>query len=401
MSLTKEQAVAYECIIDDLVKDHKKAVLLAGYAGSGKTFLLNRIIETLDNRFKICVSAPTHKALTVLKTEMTNIKENVSFFTLAALLGMRPDVSIEEYDPFNPIFAPIAAPRITAFTLIVMDECSMIPTALVKKLLSYNIQIIFAGDPAQLPPVKEKISALFESKIQKYILKEIVRTKHSDIMDLSYRLRSSADIDFTKVASENIIVVSSDEYKFEAEKILAYTNQAVKDWNILHRNTTEFMRINEKLMFYTSLTERVKGEDVEYFYNSEEVEVSYIEDNSISPTITVYFKDRKRSVKIVKPEYYSWFAKHYKENLSKAKETRVWKDYFGFVKNNLIMETINAGTYTAPKQIDYGYACTIHKSQGSTYASVAVDINNVRGEDTRALLYVACTRAKEKLYLII
>ena len=56
------------------------------------------------------------------------------------------------------------------------------------------------------------------------------------------------------------------------------------------------------------------------------------------------------------------------------------------------------------KVIDYGYAHTIHKSQGSTFENVLIndnDINICDDETTkRQLMYVALTRARQKAIII-
>jgi len=54
-------------------------------------------------------------------------------------------------------------------------------------------------------------------------------------------------------------------------------------------------------------------------------------------------------------------------------------------------------------EIDYGYALTIHKSQGSTYDDVYVEYNNIlsnsKEEERNKLLYTAITRCVNKLHI--
>ena len=53
--------------------------------------------------------------------------------------------------------------------------------------------------------------------------------------------------------------------------------------------------------------------------------------------------------------------------------------------------------------IDYGYCITIHKSQGSTYSNVFVDIQNIiknNKTDTKQCVYTAITRASNKLIIL-
>ena len=61
------------------------------------------------------------------------------------------------------------------------------------------------------------------------------------------------------------------------------------------------------------------------------------------------------------------------------------------------------------RDLDYGFAMTSHKSQGSTFDTVFVDVNDIvfdkRGEiyanveEINRRLYVACSRCRNKLYL--
>ena len=59
--------------------------------------------------------------------------------------------------------------------------------------------------------------------------------------------------------------------------------------------------------------------------------------------------------------------------------------------------------------MDYGFAITAHKSQGSTFENVLVDVNDIvydsngrpyaDAQEINRRLYVACSRCKNKLYL--
>jgi len=53
-----------------------------------------------------------------------------------------------------------------------------------------------------------------------------------------------------------------------------------------------------------------------------------------------------------------------------------------------------------PKVFDYGYAITVHKSQGSEWDKVLVCEEYLGGTEHNKWLYTAVTRAKERLILI-
>ncbi len=83
------------------------------------------------------------------------------------------------------------------FILIIIDECSMISKNMVTELNKYEslypIKIVYLGDDAQLPPVGEKQSLIFDQIPINYkyhiILDEIMRTKSIDIKDVCQIIR--------------------------------------------------------------------------------------------------------------------------------------------------------------------------------------------------------------------
>ena len=88
-----------------------------------------------------------------------------------------------------------------------------------------------------------------------------------------------------------------------------------------------------------------------------------------------------------------------------------WKQYFDFKCKYLIASNItnSNGKILFSRDLDYGFAITSHRAQGSTYKNVFVDINDMiydkyghpytnRDEMLRRL-YVACSRASNQLVL--
>ena len=56
--------------------------------------------------------------------------------------------------------------------------------------------------------------------------------------------------------------------------------------------------------------------------------------------------------------------------------------------------------FIPPKQFDYGYCITTHKSQGSEYDKVLVFEEYLRKDEHSKWLYTAATRAKNKLVIV-
>ena len=179
----------------DWNKTHKidSKFTLIGSAGTGKSTVIGYFIPQCGiPKNKIAVSAPTHKAKTVI-TKFTGLEG----FTLQALIGLRPDTELENFDINNPMFAPISEPRIALFDLVVIDECSMVNKALKEHLdrqsQIFGTKIIYLGDEKQLPPINEKISTTFTEVEHTFRLTEIVRQNNTNpLMEIINSLKESS-----------------------------------------------------------------------------------------------------------------------------------------------------------------------------------------------------------------
>lgn len=213
--LNKGQKIAFHGIIDFLANPQYDALVLKGYAGTGKTFLVKRVLEYVtqtENLSKIAITAPTNKAVNVLfKASIANSKglnpyifedlfdrsARLTYSTIHKLLAMRPvnnnatgEMSFE-VDPKNPS-------NISDFKYLVVDECSMLVNALCHDLMKHSAttRIIFMGDPCQIPPVKQGDAIPF-SKNPPYNfltleLTEIMRQKSDNpIIGASFEVRDN------------------------------------------------------------------------------------------------------------------------------------------------------------------------------------------------------------------
>ena len=70
LTLTPAQALAYDQLLPFLQGNHDaRLAVLEGYAGTGKTFLVARLLRDLSG-VKIAVAAPTNKAVRVLRDKL-------------------------------------------------------------------------------------------------------------------------------------------------------------------------------------------------------------------------------------------------------------------------------------------------------------------------------------------
>ena len=218
--------------------------------------------------------------MNVEKLKKKNI--TIEFQTIHKLLKYKSEYNIDG----DIIFTKEKENVIDGYDIIIIDECSMIPLGIVYEILKESektkTKIIFTGDPAQLPPVNEKTSSIFITEsnklhiltlkkyipditndmydkfcnkiinMEKYTLKEIVRTKNNSVINCCNTIRNwiyKVD-DFANITNHtniNVNIYSNDKsqkiktdwYKqfeklIKIEKdtiIIAWTNDEVNFYN--------------------------------------------------------------------------------------------------------------------------------------------------------------------------
>lgn len=424
--------------IDGWLKDPRKEFFtLAGYAGTGKTTIVKAILDTYKGR--VAVSAPTHKAKNVISK--TTGKSAV---TIQKLLGLRPNVDLENFDPNKPVFDPLATPLIGSYNWLIVDEASMLNKALfnllIKKAKESGTKILFMGDPAQIPPVGEVISDVFDStqidtrheldKVERQAgsnplmsIYDKIRSNISSAIDLfDHKTKINAQgegIEFTansaKFESEVIKTFLSNEYESDRNfaKVIAYRNKVVGNWNTVIRkalfgdNAAQYEK-GDTIMAYTSITTPLLTIENSSDYVVENV-VSLRNNGAFGfdgyrLTIRDIEANIKKEVFIVKNDEANKakYLDTYNTLLAQAKATKKWTAYYAFRNNNLLGADITIGDKVlVSKDFDYGYAITAHKSQGSTFTHAFViegDIDsNSDATERNKLKYVAFSRPTTKV----
>ena len=136
MKLTPHQTDALDRIVHSLTND--SSFILGGYAGTGKTVLISELVPILtEKRHKVRIVAPTGKAAAVLRSKGINA---TTIHRLCYELVSTKPLTFEKI------------PKLDC-DIVICDESSMIPLDIYEDLVSYNIPILFVGDPGQLEPV--------------------------------------------------------------------------------------------------------------------------------------------------------------------------------------------------------------------------------------------------------
>ena len=432
--------------INHWLKNGEVFFTLAGYAGTGKSTIVKKVLDTY--RFGVVVSAPTHKAKKVV---MNTTGEEGK--TLHALLGLRPDVDLDNFNPNDPKFNPIAVPKITDYNFVVIDEASMINQELynliIEKTRNSRTKVLYMGDPAQIPPVGEKASVVFQQDQTKefHQLTKIERQNDTNPLAFVYSdLRNNLDkLDggFQRVTNMNelgegvLFTVDKREFrkaildKFTSEefqkdtdyaKVIAWKNDTVMLSNAVIREQllgkdTDIVEKGDLLMGYRSVSEeKQRFNIIENSADYRVVRKTGIEENAYGIMgYPVQLREdlakgrfKHQDVFIINAndhnnlhlyaEMHDFFRDMGKSN------KKNWKKYYEFRRCNILMKTIDkyrTGLYRSShdvivKDLDYGYAITGHKSQGSTYSHVFVMENDINDnwvlKERNQIKYVALTR---------
>lgn len=465
-NFTDDQREAIEGIIQFTNKDFDNNNYIAGLigaGGTGKTFITNYIIEhcAYANSVIKCTSS-THKACRVFSQAINNKKVD----TIQSTFGLRLDLALEDFNPDRPQFNPKAKPKLDNIKLLIIDEASMIPAKLVtyinKKCKELEIKILYIGDASQISPVNEKQSIAFKTCAELYELKQVVRQELNNpikfLLDILRYDIEHKTYRFIQYVSQNVGKMNYDEYgdgftiigpeafkdyidiSFSDEKytenidlyrIIAYTNNRVNTWNNYIRNTIikdsekGIITINDLIMSYQTIVNEfneivinnseeyiikdiVNYTDNKYGFKGYLLKFQMIHGGHITkPLFVIDHTDRFTMI-----QYDKIITELLKAGRNATGGTRAkkWNEYYDFKKKYLLLTNVfKQGKLAYGRDLDYGFAITAHKSQGSTYNTVFVDLNDMvydkngsiygNIDDLLRRLYVACSRASHNLIL--
>jgi exodeoxyribonuclease-5 len=394
--------------------EDNNTLLIKGSAGVGKTFMVNSLINLIKatNRRikKVVCSAPTHKALAVLKNKITIACE---FKTTHAALNLKLKTC---FRTGKRTFEQDILPD-EQIDLLIVDEASMLNIELVAHICNlqehYGTVVVYLGDIKQLPPVNEDEPTVFISDFPSVELTEIIRQgTDNPIINLSRDLgkiytqvndfNQESMCGYLHTRDKDYIVNKLSEVNGTDEiKYLAWTNKKVDEINHAVRNkiygTPNKIELNETLIFNTAYR-------AEYFTN-QEIKVTSLEAKKIDVKYPVKRNGKNTETKSASLQVYvinkSIIVIHedceseLKNIIDKVKQSATkrliyWTDYYAFV--DIFAD------------LTYNHAITIHKSQGSTFQKVVLDINDIfknkKESEKNKLLYTAITRASDLVVML-
>ena len=459
----QQKSVLYE--LEKFIEDNGTEITLSGYAGTGKSTIIGIFSKWLDHRIgrgNIVYTAPIHRANVITKQN----NPNANVYTLSALFGFTPDtdeaIERESLDLEELEFRSKNQVKYEPGQLIIIDEASMVQDGLyeyIQKIIAKDgVSVIYVGDSAQLRPVKsDHISKVFTSDgVPQITLTKVERTGDNPILKEATRLRRGEGLSYQTdindkgqgvlytsndtVINENLKqIISSEEFNADPLhfRVITATNAASATYNSKIRSLRygKFAKPFVKGDILMGYSNKLRKPDGSYrLINSMDYIVQNVRDTTVkfrTDKGTIEFKAFKLSIRpigntimddfhitvIDKNEPYSKLFEivEYKDRLwrmaKKAKQDKQISKYRDLVQmafnidNELnITKNLedNQGRLKIRKAIDYGYAQTVWKSQGSTYSKVLILSNEIDtfgyGRDVmqlrNELRYVAVSRAK-------
>ncbi len=360
IQLTPEQEAAVDAAVRSLSGEGAENLTIGGYAGTGKSTVISSILERMRAKGKyVAVVAFAGKAVSVLR------KKGIHHAQTLHSLIYKPDKKDGKL-VFTKVFD-------LDCDAVIVDEASMINTALYEDLLSFGIPVVFIGDHGQLEPIGDNPGVMENPHIK---LEKIHRqAEGSAILWLAHLFREGKRPNWASVPADAEI---RRLLKNEVGRVAHEYDVVICGFNKTRNVVNSIVRENRG---YTS--DLVEGERLIClrnnrmgFFNGMMFEIEKIHEKKSVFTANGYLDCIIVDVKL-------------DEGVSR-KNVTVWltkgevQDFRDFSQDIVAC--------------DYGYALTCHKSQGSQFDKVLV-IEEVWREKWNAnrWTYTAATRAAKEL----
>lgn len=392
------------------------AMIISGPGGVGKTHLMAHLIDrVMPDYFATCKMLgiePEYDAVEMCSTtnkatEVLAVATQRPCNTIHSFLNLKVK---DDYETGKSSLTKTNRWTVHQRKILFVDECSMVDSQLLALINEglHKCKIVFVGDKSQLAPVMEAISPIYRYGFPMYELTEQMRNNGQPaLMEVCQQLRETVETGVFKPIKVVPGVIDlldpiqmQDQIKAHfttqthASRILAYTNARVEQYNDFIREIRALppeFTIGEYLINNSAC--HMKGGMLTV---EEEVEItrisSDITDIEIEPGVIFQCRSVDLTTRVgnfwpnvllpVDKAHYTALVKHY----GKVKD---WKKYF-HLKN----------FYPDLRQRD---AATVHKSQGSTYDTVFIDLENIsrctQPNMAARLLYVAFSRPRSRIFL--
>lgn len=393
----------------------KQIFVLAGYAGTGKSFATREIVRRLKRTASYM--AYTGKAALVIskynQVHATTIHSRiykpviVSDDVFKDLIARRDELEVgtperlEIMDEIKRLMTPEFTLNSEAFEeddtdLLVLDECSMVDDVLLEDLKSFGLPILALGDPGQLPPIAGT-GALFRGAPDAMLTDIRRQALGSPIIDWSMKARTRTPWPSTSIETiltDKVAKVPRTYVKPDLMRELFAAHDVVLCWkNITRMHLNSW---NRKRLGYTETSSvyPTAGERIIFTKNDKEASIfnglfaDVVEVGDLLDLVIELFVRYETDPPNATP-----------------RKVRVLRACFDEYVQPGAIESLKPWDYKGNQLADFGYVLTCHKAQGSQWDNVLIFEENVlnwdKVRDERAKwLYTAITRAAEKVTIL-
>jgi exodeoxyribonuclease-5 len=426
--------------------DPSEIMLVKGYAGTGKTTLVNSVVRTLHSmKLRSVLLAPTGRAAKVLSAYTRHSAWTIHKKIYRQKTG-KDGMGIFVLDR-----------NLHKDTYFIVDESSMIGDAipgspfgsgdLLGDLIAFvergsNCRLILVGDTAQLPPVGLDISpALDRLRLEQmgYLVREIEMT---DVV----RQSAGSGILYNATQIRNLISAQKEDYPaFDFRNYMdvsmiggadlleaigtSYDRYGAGETIVVTRSNKRANRFNAGIRSQILWREEEVGAgDLlmvvknNYFWKDEANRIDFIANGDIVRVEKVGSYEEVHGHRFVNlsislPDY-DQLELEVKvildvldldaPSLTQVQQRMLYEavadDYPEAASHRQVSTKIALDPYFNALQVKFAYAVTCHKSQGGQWKSVFLDQGYFTGEmlslDYLRWMYTAFTRATEHLYLV-
>ena len=418
MELTTEQSQSLDLMLAWFSKKRRENYRLSGYAGTGKSYLVGKFLESIGREPIVYCLAPSHKARRNLQGLIDGVGVDwIDCQTIAKFLGQSPRINTET--GFEE-FTSDDKGRIYA-DLVIADEYSMLSSKNLEEIQKkYVGRILFVGDPAQLPPVGEKLSPVLGLSMNESQLLTPVRYS-GDIGTVSASYRSNQPQDWLPIESSDDTIIKSSEKDwfyglvaktqaglesgdYDSCKAIVFRNKTAEVWNDrirtklwgdnapaytigdrliarkpLFRKTREYLK--NRHCHFSKRYIPVAENSMEFtVIGIAEIDSMLVDDRSYDFHSIPVQPDEGEEFNLQIPTPNSRFA--IDSAISRARSQADW----GLVKD----------LSSCFDDVVFSYVVTCHKAQGSTFKATYLDLKDLWScPDRSQMLYTALTRASE------
>lgn len=358
--LSDEQLQAVELIKAWHKAKTKPDFRLGGYAGTGKTTIQKVVREQLD-------ILGMHSAVCAFTGKAVNVLQRKGLEDATTIHALIYDCEIDKTGyHFYLKSTLLGKPK-----LIIVDEASMISTDLFNDLRSFNIPILFVGDPGQLEPVGDNPNLMSRTD---FVLSKIHRQAESSPIirfasetrqglqpqqrsETGLTIRSKVGFDIPLAATFDQVICAKNQTRRDINlrfrKFMQKPGDTLcpEDKIIILRNNMNYGIFNGMIMFVDLVLEKTS---------------LYTAVNAHDETGKVF------------------------QNL------KIWNEPFvkDMTKETLVIPRSDNKSLA---YADWGYCVTCHKAQGSEWDKVLVWDEPIWKQDQKRWRYTAITRAAKEL----